>query len=87
MFLGLGTLIDKIALNYGLALVPYAVTVFAVLHSAACTHVTEKVDEGIDAGVAHGQPVKDEPHDVDVLEAGRNYSGIVALERAILFFF
>ena len=78
-------MIDKIALNYGLALVPCVVTVFAVVHSAACTHVTEKVDEGIDAGVAHGQPVKDEPHDVDVLEAGRNDKDIVALERCALF--
>ncbi len=29
----------------------------------------QEIDEGVEAGVAHGQPVEDEPDDVDVLEA------------------
>jgi len=31
--------------------------------------MTEEVDERIYAGVAHGQPVWDEPHDVDIFES------------------
>ena len=38
---------------------------------AGPTHVAEEVDEGVHAGVAHRQPVRAEPDDVDVLEAAK----------------
>ena len=33
--------------------------------------MAEEVDEGVHAGVAHRQPVRAEPDDVDVLEAAK----------------
>ena len=38
---------------------------------AGPTHVAEEVDERVHAGVAHRQPVRAEPDDVDVLEAAK----------------
>jgi hypothetical protein len=33
-----------------------------------CTHAVDAVDEGVVAGVAHGQPVEQEEEDVDILK-------------------
>ena len=35
--------------------------------------MTEEVDERVYAGVAHGKPMAEEPHDVDIFEA-ENYT-------------
>jgi hypothetical protein len=33
-----------------------------------CTYAVDAVDEGVVAGVAHGQPVEQEEEDVDILK-------------------
>ena len=49
---------------------------------AGPTHVAEEVDERVHAGVAHRQPVRAEPDDVDVLEAAKkNHSMSRALSH------
>ena len=35
------------------------------------TYMTEEIDERIDAGIAHSEPMADEPNNVNVLEAVR----------------
>ena len=44
------------------------------------TYVTEEVDEGVVAGVGHGEPVAAEPDDVDVRIA-KKHSGMCYLQQ------